>query len=193
MKSCQYFMLMDNVQMQCCSHYKMFIPCIYVGIYRLWNHTDRDDFESRLDTRRRLETDRNEDIVSRTKSRTKQEDLRCPGAACQLSTRHGADCRIRRGIRIGSVGEVQELHRLSVIRIANEPVLVHDQVARCVEGQNDGLGAGRAVEADDRAVAVVELGVGSVEVDAVEDDAGVLELEDKGRERVGALGDGGCL
>ena len=55
------------------------------------------------------------------------------------------------------------------------------------------MGAGGAVEAEDGTVSVVELGVGAVEGDAVEDDAGVFELEDKGGEGAGALGDGGGL
>ena len=84
---------------------------------------------------------------------------------------------------------MQQLHRLSVVGIPDESVLVHDQVARCVEGQNDGLGAGGAVEADEGTVSVVELGVGSVERNAVEDDAGVFELQDKGGEGACALGD----
>ena len=86
---------------------------------------------------------------------------------------------------------MQQLHRLSVVRIPDQSVLVHEQVAGRVEGQDDGLGAGGAVEADEGAVAVVELGVGSVEGDAVEDDVGVFELEDEGGEGACAFGYGG--
>ena len=71
--------------------------------------------------------------------------------------------------------------------------MVHDEIASCIEGQDYGLGAGRAVEADYGAVTIVKLAVGSVEIDAVEDDAGVLKLEDKSGEGAGAFGDGGGL
>ena len=128
----------------------------------LWDHANRNDLESGRDTRRRLQTDSNEYVVGNSESRTQHQDLRCPGAACQLSTRHGTICRIRRSVSIGNIFEVQKLHRLSVIRICDEPILVHDQVTGCVEGQNDGLGAGRTIEADDGAVSVIEFGVGSV-------------------------------
>lgn len=88
---------------------------------------------------------------------------------------------------------MQKFHRLSVIRIGNESVLVHDQVARRIEGENDGLGAGSTVEAEYGPVAVVELAVRSVEMDAVQDDARVFELEDKCGEGACALGDSGGL
>lgn len=167
---------------------------IYLGRHReLGNHTDGHDFKRRQDTWCRLKTDRNKQVVGDGISRTEQEDFRCPGAARQLSTRHRANRRILRGVNISDVAKVQKLHRLSVIRSADEPVLVDDQIARCVEGQNHGLRAGRAVEADDGAVSVVELGVGSVYGDAVQDDAGILELEDERGEWARALGDGGSL
>lgn len=180
----------------CVSDVAQSIDFLHVNLRRhraLGNHTDRHDFQSRQDTWRRLQTDRNEQVVGDSIARTEQEGLRCPGAARQLSTRHRANRRILRGVNIGNVAEVQKLHRLSVIRSPDEPVLIDDQVARRVEGQNDGLRVGRAVEADDGAVSVVELGVGAVDGDAVQDDAGVLELEDEGGQWVRALGDGGSL
>lgn len=159
----------------------------------LGNHTNRHDFKSRQDTWCRLKTDCNEQVVGYSESRAEQKNLRCPGAACQLSTRHRANCRILRSVNISNVIEVQKLHRLSVIRSGDEPVLVQDKVACCVEGQYDGLRAGRAIEANNGAVSVVELGVGSVYSDAVEDDARILELEDECGEWARALGDGGSL
>ena len=155
------------------------------------NHAKRNDFESRRDAGRGLQTDGDEDIIRDRFAGTKHQDLRCPRAAFQLPPRHGANGRISRSVHVRGQAEVQDLHRLSVIRIGDEAVfLVHDEVARGVEGQDDGVGAGGAVESEDGPVAVVELAVGAVEVDAVEDDARVLELEDEGGEGAGALGDG---
>ena len=121
-----------------------------------------NDFESRRHTWCRLKADPNQQIIGNSKPRTEHQNLRCPGAACQLSARHGANCRVLRSVSISNIIEVQKLHRLSIVCSGDEPVLVHDQVTRRVEGQNDGLGAGGAVEADYGAVSVVILGVGSV-------------------------------
>lgn len=114
----------------------------------LRNHTNGNDFESRRDTWCRLKTDSNEYVVGSTFPRTKHQNLWCSGAACQLATRDGANCRILRSVSISNVVEMQKLHRLSVIRGSDEPVLVHDQITRRVEGQDDSLGAGGAVETD---------------------------------------------
>lgn len=129
----------------------------------LRNDTHGNDFESRRHTRCRLKTDSNKDIIGNGESRTKHQDLRGSRTAFQLSPRHRAHGRILRSGRVGDVVKVQELHRLSVIRSGDEPVLIHDQVPRGVEGQDDGLGAGGPVEADYRTVSVVELGIGSVQ------------------------------
>ena len=128
----------------------------------LWDHTNRNDLESRRDTRRRLQTDSNEHVIRNRKPRTQHQNLRCPSTARQLSTRHRTNRRIRRGFSIRHIFKVQQLHGLSVIRIRDQPILIHDQVASCVEGQNNGLGARGAIEADEGAVSVVELGVGAV-------------------------------
>ena len=88
---------------------------------------------------------------------------------------------------------MQELHRLPVVRNGDQSVLIHDQVPLRVEREDDGLGARGAVEADQGAVAVVELGVGAVYRFAVQDDARVFELEDECGEGVCACGDGGGL
>ena len=114
----------------------------------LGDHTNRNDLEGRRDTWCRLKTDSNKYVIGSTKSRTKHQDLRRPGAACQLSTRHGANCWIFRSVSISNVVEVQKLHRLSVVRGGNKPVRIHDQITRCVEGQDDGLGTRRTIETD---------------------------------------------
>ena len=157
----------------------------------LGNDADRNHLQSRLHTRRRLKAHPNEQIIRDRLSRAKHQDLRRSGAARQLAPGHGAHGRILRRVRIRHVIEVQQLHGLSVIRGGDEAVLIHDQVLRCVEGEDDGLGARGAVEADDGTVAVVVLGVGSVQGDAVQDDARVFKLEDEGWEGACALGDGG--
>ena len=86
---------------------------------------------------------------------------------------------------------MQQLHRLPVVRRGDQAVLGHEQVPPRGEGEDEGLGARGVVEADEGAVAVVELGVGTVDRFAVEDDVRVFELEDEGREGVCAFGDGG--
>lgn len=88
---------------------------------------------------------------------------------------------------------MQEFHRLSVVRVSNESVLVHDQVAGRIEGQDNGLGARSAVEAEYGAITVIELAVRTIEVDAVQDDTGIFELEDECREWTCARGDSGSL
>lgn len=144
-------------------HFTFNYSTVFLHRHRaLGNDTNRNDFESRRHTWCRLKTDPNKQIIGNSKPRTEHQNLRCPGAACQLSARHGANCRVFRSVSISNVIEVQKLHRLSIVCSGDEPVLVHDQVTRRVEGQNDGLGAGGAVEADYGAVSVVILGVGSV-------------------------------
>ena len=157
----------------------------------LRNDANGHDLQRRRHTRWRLKAHPDEQIIRNRLPRTEHQDLRRPRAARQLPARNGTDGRILRRVRVRHVVEVQELHRLPVIRNGDQPVLVHDQIPLRVEREDDGLGARGAIEADQRTVAVVELCVGAVQGFAFQDDARVLELEDERGEGVCALGDGG--
>ena len=157
----------------------------------LRNNANRHNLQRRRHTRRRLKAHPNEQIIRNRFPRTEHQNLRRPRTARQPARLNRTRSRILRGIRVRHVVEMQQLHRLPVIRHRDQPVLSHDQVPLRVEREDDGLGARGAVEADEGTVAVVELGVGAVERFAVEDDARVFELEDEGREGVCAFGDGG--
>ena len=78
-----------------------------------------------------------------------------------------------------------------LIRIMIELPLVEHKVILRAKREIRGFGFRIAVEADDYAVAGINISVSAVEFDAVQDDAGVGEFEEKGRLRVRAFGDGG--
>ena len=158
---------------------------------QLRHDANRHDLQRRRHARWRLKAHPDEQVIRDRLPGTEHQDLRRPRAARQLPARNGTDGRVLRRVRVRHVVEVQELHRLPVIRHGDQPVLGHDEVPLRVEREDDGLGARGAVEADQGTVAVVELGVGAVQGFAVQDDARVLELEDECREGVCALGDGG--
>ena len=150
-----------------------------------------NDLQRRRDTRWRLKAHPDEQVIRNRFPGTEHQDLRRASAARQLPARNGTDGRILRRVGVRHVVEVQQLHRLPVVRNGDQAVLIHDQVPLCVEREDDGLGARGAVETDQGTVAVVELGVGAVEGFAVYDDARVLELEDECWQWVCAFGDGG--
>ena len=74
---------------------------------------------------------------------------------------------------------MNELERLSRILISHIRNIPEKQIAEFVYLEHGGIAARGAVEAEDDAIAVVSLAVGSIERDAVQNDAAVLELEDE--------------
>ena len=80
---------------------------------------------------------------------------------------------------------------LSNIRVADDTNLIHDQVAPCVEGEDDGLGLRGAVESDQGAVSAVKLAECAIDMDPVDDNARIFNLQDECGQGVCALGDGG--
>ena len=93
---------------------------------------------------------------------------------------------------------MQELEALALIGVSDillvgvvvEFFLVHDQIVLSVQREIGGFGFGVAVEADEVAVAGVNVGVGAVEFNAMEGDVGVCELEEERRLRAPTLCDG---
>ena len=94
---------------------------------------------------------------------------------------------------------MQELEALSRIGVSDEFLvgvvveffLVHDEVVLGVQREVSGFGLRIAVEADEGAVAGVDVGVGAVELDAMEGDVGVCELEEECRLWAPTFCDGG--
>ena len=129
---------------------------------QLRNDANGNNFQRRRHTRWRLKAHPDEQVIRNRFPGTEHQDLRRPRAARQLSARNGTDGRILRRVRVRHVVEVQQLHRLPVVRNGDQAVLIHDQIPLCVEREDDGLRARGAVEADQGTVAVVELGVGAV-------------------------------
>ena len=84
---------------------------------------------------------------------------------------------------------MQELEALSRICVSDiflvgvvvEFFLVHDEVILGIQREVSGFGFGIAIEADESAVAGVDVGVCTVEFSTVEGDVGVCELEEECR------------
>ena len=129
---------------------------------QLRNDANRHNLQRRRHARWRLEAHPDEQVIRDRFPGTEHQDLRRASAARQLPARNGTHGRILRRVRVRHVVEVQELHRLPVVRNGDQSVLIHDQVPLRVEREDDGLGARGAVEADQGTVAVVELGIGAV-------------------------------
>ena len=94
---------------------------------------------------------------------------------------------------------MQKLEALSCISVSDEFLvgvmieffLVYDEVVLGVQRKVSGFGFGVAVEADEGAVAGVDVGVGTVDFSAMEGDVGVCELEEECRLRAPTFCDGG--
>ena len=84
---------------------------------------------------------------------------------------------------------MQELEALSRIGVSDEFLvgvvieffLVHDEIVLGIQREVSRFRFGIAVEADEGAVARVNVSVGTVEFDAVKGDVGVCELEEECR------------
>ena len=95
--------------------------------------------------------------------------------------------------------EVQELEALSHIDISDELLvwvvvevfLVHDEVVLGVQREVSGFEFGIAVEADEGTVAGVDVGIGTIEFDAMEGDVRICELEEECRLWAPTFCDGG--
>lgn len=93
---------------------------------------------------------------------------------------------------------MQELKILSRIGVSDELrvgvvvelFLVHDEAVLGVQREVSGFRFGIAVEADEGAVAGVDVGISTVDFDAVEGDFGVWELEEECRLRTPTSCDG---
>ena len=94
---------------------------------------------------------------------------------------------------------MQELEALSRIGVSDEFLvgvvveffLVHDEVVLGVQREVSRFGFGIAVEADEGAVAGVDVGVGTVDFSAMEGDVGVCKLEEECWLRAPTFCDGG--